>query len=204
MACDELIRLVSDELQQGLAIANIGPAELQGWLAVARGALVEEANRRECKLRELACTVMLAVVGEARAAFAQLGDGAIILSDGDSFRPVFWPQTGEYANSTFFLSDEDFVDATETSIHADRIDELAVLTDGLQRLALDYSCRVGHPGFFAPLFGRLRAADDPAELREPLRTLLDSPRINERTDDDKTLILATRVPPSVPNPDEPR
>jgi hypothetical protein len=68
------------------------------------------------------------------------------------------------------------------------------LTDGLQRLALDFTARTPHLPFFQPLFAALRAAPDVESLAGPFREFLDSQRINERTDDDKTLVLAISRP----------
>jgi hypothetical protein len=45
------------------------------------------------------------------------------------------------------------------------------------------------------MFARLRRepAARPRRLAGELRTFLDSPAVNRRTDDDKTLVLATRL-----------
>lgn len=64
----------------------------------------------EVGLRDLACTILLAIVGADAAVFAQLGDGAIITGEGDHYTPVFWPPAGEYANVTDFLTDADFAE----------------------------------------------------------------------------------------------
>ena len=65
--------------------------------------------------------------------------------------------------------------------------------DGLQMLALSYAKKVAHQPFFTPMFAALRKVEDPQELIVPMRQWLDSTAVNQRTDDDKTLILATRV-----------
>ena len=82
--------------------------------------------------------------------------------------------------------------------------ELAVLTDGLQMLALDFGQAKVHDRFFAPLFRTLKNGPDEETLRASLLEFMDSKRVNDRTDDDKTLLLATRnttdVPPSLPDP----
>jgi hypothetical protein len=161
---------------------------------LVREALFVEAESRQVRPRELACTALLAVVGPSDAAFAQLGDGAIVLGGEPEYRTVFWPEPSEYANSTDFLTDERFADAIHFTTVSTPVSELAILTDGLQRLALDFATRKPHPGFFRPLFGRLRSVDNTEELYEPFRGFLDSPQVNARTDDDKTLILATRRP----------
>ena len=69
-----------------------------------------------------------------------------------------------------------------------------MFTDGLQRLALDFAGHTPHHGFFGPLFEQLRAVNDSESLVEPFRCFLDSDRVNQRTDDDKTLVLAVRKP----------
>jgi hypothetical protein len=72
------------------------------------------------------------------------------------------------------------------------VDELALFTDGLQMLALHFASRSAHRPFFEPLFTTLREAANPEALGGPLREFLDSPAVNERTEDDKTLVLAIR------------
>ena len=61
-----------------------------------------------------------------------------------------------------------------------------------------------HDRFFAPLFRTLQNGPDEETLRASLLEFMDSKRVNDRTDDDKTLLLATRsttdVPPSLPDP----
>lgn len=71
---------------------------------------------------------------------------------------------------------------------------MALFSDGLQGLAVNFAERAPHDGFFRPLFSAVRA-EPPGhsrELSDRLQRFLDSPRVNARTDDDKTLVLATR------------
>jgi hypothetical protein len=74
---------------------------------------------------------------------------------------------------------------------------VALLTDGLQGLALRFSTREAHGPFFEPMFARLRREreGEPKGLGKELRAFLGSAPVNQRTDDDKTLVLATRLPP---------
>jgi len=44
------------------------------------------------------------------------------------------------------------------------------------------------------MFSRLRGEAEPERLLGELRAFLESPPVNQRTDDDKTLVLATRLP----------
>src|SRR5208282_2256447 len=109
--------------------------------------------------------------------------------------PIFWPQSGEYANTTCFLTDPHYETEMAFFFEDERVDQVALFTDGLQMLALNYAEKTGHSPFFLPLFQKLADAPSSEELVEPLNRFLDSPRVNERTDDDKTLVLAVRCPP---------
>lgn len=190
LACDEFVRRA-----EGLGPAALFTREgMTALFADVRSALAAEAGRLGVRPRDLACTALLAVVGPDAAALAQLGDGAIVLGDGEGYRTAFWPEPAEYANATDFLTDDWAASALRFDTTAAAVPEFAVFTDGLQRLALDFSARAPHAPFFRPLFGRVRTAPDPESLLESFRAFLDSPRVNDRTDDDKTLVLAARRP----------
>jgi hypothetical protein len=196
-ACETIVNRALADTHEGLMPEAIERDSVLYWVDEARKQLDFEAAQRHAAARDLACTLLLALIGEHSAAFAQIGDGAIVTRYGEEYRPVFWPQAGEYANCTHFLSQDDFADHLEFVRFDERIDELAVFSDGLQRLALNMATRLGHRPFFEPLFTRLRTVANGDDLREPLRQFLESPRVAQRSDDDKTLILATRVPSRV-------
>jgi hypothetical protein len=193
LLCEQVTRLILDDLAAGLPAAQVEHDTVLYWCQATRKLLEEEARRLECTPRDLAATVLLAVVGESAAAFAQLGDGAIVARRGDDYHPVFWPQAGEYANATNFLTDPDFPKYLLFEHRPERVAELALFTDGLQRLALDFRTQTAHRPFFEPMFRRLRESALADDLQAALRQYLNSAAINQRTDDDKTLILATRL-----------
>ncbi len=165
-------------------------------LECAYDALVTEAELQEVELNEYSCTVLGCYITADRALFFQIGDGAIVRSDQSGYYlPVWMPQNGEYQNSTSFLIDDKSFSNLRISIVDEKIDEVALFTDGLQLLALNMEAENVHQPFFAPLFKYLRLADDGdkiAVLQRKLAEYLDSAQINDRTDDDKTLFLATR------------
>jgi hypothetical protein len=105
-----------------------------------------------------------------------------------------WPAHGEYASSTYFVTDDPEPRLQFVQL-ADGISELAVFSDGIERLALDFANKTASERFFDPMFAPL-ARSAPGRnrtLSSNLRRYLDSPRIIDRTDDDKSLILARRV-----------
>lgn len=160
-----------------------------------RTALSQRAAETGLPVREFACTLLGAVLADDHALFLQIGDGAIIINAGDGYRPVFWPQGGEYPNETFFVTDANAAESLECALLTEPIIEIALLTDGLQPLALHYQSRQAHEPFFRPLFQCLRDYPETGcllELAAALERFLDSPAVNQRTHDDKTLILASR------------
>ena len=201
LVCEEALKL----LEFRFAAADFRPGEDYGaeLTRQLKGLLVTRAEELGCTLRDLACTLNVAVLLPEWAWFLQIGDGAVIVqpSTSDPFEVVFWPDNGEYANQTYFLTD-----VPDEHVHS-RLDgrafeRVSLITDGLQTLALKLAERRAHPPFFLPMFGTVEAA--PGEgghahqaLAPALARFLDSDPINARTNDDKTLVLASRVPPHV-------
>ncbi|SFU25877.1 PP2C family serine/threonine-protein phosphatase [Paraburkholderia aspalathi] len=159
-----------------------------------RAEISKAATVRDVATRALACTLLGAVIGPTQALYFQVGDGAIVARHEGGLAPVFWPESGEYANMTYFVTDADAPSHLRAEIRS-ATDEAALFSDGLQRLALVFSDETAHEPFFEPMFKALRASTDEQtdSLRSALERFLGSKAINERTDDDKTLILATRA-----------
>ena len=72
---------------------------------------------------------------------------------------------------------------------------LALFSDGIERLVLDFSSHQAFSPFFDRMFESLKfsAIGRNRVLSRDLRRFLDGPSVGERTDDDKTLILAKRM-----------
>ena len=104
-------------------------------------------------------------------------------------------QKGEYANETVFLTMADALERLEWQTYSadtlgSRCAALALFSDGLARLAMQLPSNAPHPPFFKPLFQFARKTKDSAQASQELNGFLSSERMNQRTDDDKTLILA--------------
>lgn len=192
LACQRITQMISADLQAGVAVDAIHRENFAGWHNELREAIRLIADERGATPRDFACTLLTAVIGERSAVFSQIGDGAIVILKDDCYHPVFWPQSGEYANTTNFLTDPNVDQRMEFTAHDGQLDEVALMTDGLQMLALNFSDKTAHAPFFSPLFKTLRETDVPDELSAPLRQFLMSKPVTDRTDDDKTLLMATR------------
>ena len=175
-------------------------ALIEAWVDATRERVLEEAALQGAVPRQLACTLLVALVGDGWAAFAQIGDGVIVFDGESGYALAFWPDNGEYANTTRFLTDDDYAKHLRIEVIEREVCELAVMTDGLQMLALDFKGARVHERFFEPLFRTVRSNPNEKDLHDSLLNFMDSKRVNERTDDDKTLLLATRSDPDVSPP----
>ncbi len=193
IACAAVVENAAAHFEAGdRRFDNLRREDVLRWCDDARTRIRSEAAARDCDCRELATTLCVAIAGPDSSVFFQIGDGAIIAGHHGIYGVVFWPQTGEYANSTNFLTADDFEDRLEFLTTTGRCSEIAVFTDGLERLALRFDSQTPHGPFFGPLFRALRSAADLDGLNEGLRQFLASDSVQARSDDDKTLILATR------------
>ncbi|BAV08753.1 serine/threonine protein phosphatase [Filimonas lacunae] len=163
-------------------------------------ALQQHAAHSKTSLAEYACTLLGCIIFAEYACFIQVGDGAIVKNTGNDFyAPVWWPHNGEYQNTTFFIN-ENGHPHLKVLVTEEVINEVAIFTDGLQMLTLNYESNTAHHPFFKDMFKWLRIAHHPDQvgsLNQKLEEYLSSATINNLTNDDKTLFLATRLQQSV-------
>ena len=158
----------------------------------ARLALEPVADGERLGDRATTLLVVRVATGGEVLETAQVGDGAVVLRGSDGALSVLAADAkGEYLNETCFLTSDWWRDSLRIeSVPSDGIDGVAVLTDGLQLLALDLATGAPHAPFFAPFFSFVAGDGDEAELS----AFLASDRVGERTDDDVTLAVAAVVP----------
>ena len=196
-ACNAFLNLANDYLNSGNSVEQISLDTARSWIHEIQQALGKEAESISLDPREFACTLLGFVAGQSCTACLQIGDGVIVVADSEerTYGHVFWPDRGEYANTTHFITEDEVLDHLQFAAVQRQIVEAALLTDGLQSVALDYQQHAAHGPFFRGLFAPLQAIAEGQcdELSLSLREFLSSHRVNEKTDDDKTLVLASRV-----------
>ncbi|WP_442484522.1 PP2C family serine/threonine-protein phosphatase [Aeoliella sp. SH292] len=200
LCCNSLVELVAAHEFKIGDLAEVTRDTVVGWLRVVRERILHAAELKGVGCREFACTALLSVVSQNNAVFAQIGDGAIVAYSEGVCGVVFWPQSGEYVNQTHFITDDDFEERIDFVTSQSRLNRVALLTDGLERLFLDFASQAPHRPFFDQVFDQLESAENYEDLFDPMRIYLESVAINERTTDDKTLILASQ---KYVMPDEP-
>jgi hypothetical protein len=182
-------------LQQAL------PHSFAGWhsfllelLLATRHTLTEAALENGASLKDYACTLLTVIAREDLVACLQLGDGAIIMESGQGhFCRLTRASHGLYAGETSFVSSEDFLEQASTMvIKTAECSALALLSDGLDSVAMNLKINQPFEPFFKPLFDFTRHSQSDTGAAQALENFLASPRLSERSHDDKTLILVTR------------
>ena len=141
----------------------------------------------QAAMREMATTLSVVVLSGRTARVAQIGDGAVVLlTERGQLELLRAADGGEYLNETVFLTSAKWREHVRKDTRAD-VRGAAVMSDGLQLVAIDMAASSPHAGFFDPLFA-FAAADDATD--DELARFLASPRVRARTDDDSTLVLA--------------
>jgi hypothetical protein len=205
---DEGAELVVRTILESLNIAALRqtdclPNFLRLAAARARESVLNLARDRGVSEREFACTLLVTVATPTTTACAHLGDGVIAVCDGtEEWSWVFWPQRGEYANTTRFLTDSDALTHLNVDLLRTPITDFAMMTDGLESLAITYATQTVHDPFFnsilAPLHRSACIGRD-AHLSDALVEFLQSPRVAQKADDDLSVIIASRRNTSASN-----
>ena len=187
---------IAEAFDEGMDLQGIECA-VEHAIRRTRAELELTAERDEASIDDFASTLLIAIVAPTFATIAQIGDGAIVIGDeAGEWLPVHWPDHGEYANTTSFLTQTDALAVLEIATFGKSIKRLAMFSDGLERLVLDFSLREAHKPFFDSIFSRMLPAGTVAHLSHlsmELEQLLASEAVNSRTDDDKSLVCAQYV-----------
>lgn len=173
------------------------PEDEEQWRVLLESTLKQvrtavETLAGDGELRELGSTLLLVVATEEWLVTLQLGDGGIVSRDSTGGLQVLTiPGDSEYINETSFITSNAYLSEAHYSARpASDVNAVAVFTDGIQFIALRYADNTAHPPFFDPLF---EFVAQPNANANELNALLTSDRLNQMTDDDKTLVLAVRA-----------
>jgi hypothetical protein len=183
-------------LRAGSSLSEIDEEVGHVWLDGIRDRISSIADRVSAKPRDFAATLVGAIASADHVVICHVGDGACAIRsyDDQEWRVPSWPAHGEYASSTYFVTDDPQPTLRVSHIHG-AISDIAIFSDGLERLALDFSQRLAFKPFFDSMLKPLSgvAPGRNRSLSTGLRRFLDSSIITDRTDDDKSLILAKRM-----------
>ncbi len=192
LAVDTALATLAGSLGNRPPTADETRAALENAFLKARASLENKADADGLALRDLGTTLICVVLTPARIACGQIGDGAVVVQQPDDVMVTLSsPQRGEYANETVPLTTRNALSMVRYSHQDIQVKALAMISDGLQNLALINPGYVPHTPFFKPFFDSILSKTlDVEQTRTRLETFLSSERICSRTDDDKTFVLA--------------
>lgn len=171
--------------------------------------IIQEILRIREGLREVAksddisdfhCTLVAALIGPTGGFSIHLGDGSIFggyapaqVSDAIdlSSQPyVSEPQNGEYANETVFVTERDWVKHLRVQ-PIGRMDWIVLGSDGGMALAM-VNERYPKGGFVAPVLTSFVQQPSQEARNKLIQSALNDPQADRLTNDDKSLVIATR------------
>lgn len=196
IACETFAEQAVGFLSSGSAsVSSLNEEFGRLWIQFFQAKIEKIAFEDKNEIRDYASTLVGAVAGENSTAFFQVGDGGAVFSaDGkpDSYRFGIEPTESEYVNVTEFLTDETAAENLRFVRVEEKIEDLILFSDGIFAVAVDYQKNKPHEPFLMPMIAPLRNGSSINGLNEKLESFLASPKLNEKTDDDKTMILASR------------
>ena len=171
-------------------------AELVKEAVIAAARSIEQRAAADGRpVEDLNTTLTVGAMTSEQIAVAQIGDCFAVVHDRERYRIIAYPESERrFVEETEFLTVERAHNVEPTTIELPtdgRSVEFALSTDGLAPLLLDrWSPPIPHDPFFQSLF---RALDEERASQADLERFLGSPEVCQRTDDDKTLVLAKRT-----------
>ena len=165
--------------------------EIKGWIDDFRDCISHVAEAREVRPRQFASTLSSITITPSGILALQVGDSALVGRRDGVWESILWPENGEYASTTFFVTDP-----PEPRLNIVRetasFDAFALFSDGVGEVALEHVEQRPYTKFFEPMINPIVQSEEVGrlvQLSKALGNYLDRPEICERTDDDKTLIL---------------
>ena len=196
--------------RQPVAAFNQSVAQSLARNAVRQAKLAVQRYGRQhnVPIRDLASTLIVAFASDWLITAAQVGDGAVIafnIDDGAA-TTLCDSHTGEHANETTFITSRSRPHEIASVGHASGsdYDALALITDGLENLALTMPQRDAFMGFWNPMLQDLAHTDDPEAVPERLHSFISGQRVQARTTDDVTIAIAVRNRHDSPEQEEPQ
>jgi hypothetical protein len=172
----------------------LSPEILKSAILKTSTHIEEHATRLGHPCRDYAATLVCVILMPEKSWLIQIGDGAAVFGKNDGRWVQHWPDNGEYANETFFITDDNVLDITHIE-EIDCPDEVTLLTDGLQPIALNLTAKEVHDPFFTSFYRVLKTRGEGyhEDLARSLALWMQTDLVNDRTDDDKSLVLINRT-----------
>jgi serine/threonine protein phosphatase PrpC len=157
------------------------------------------ADSKKYLVEDLNCTLLAFIATPDMIVSMQIGDGLIIIHHGTSqkYQLIFQPDEGENYGETTFLTSKNAYSSLQTNYQEISQPLFVFLsTDGIQRIAAKYE--VSESGeiewrpfipFIESLEEHIKSAVNLYDAENKLVDFLESEKVNNKTDDDKTVLM---------------
>jgi Protein phosphatase 2C len=133
--------------------------DVWAWIDDARDHITTAAARREVDAREFAATLIAVVATDQGSLILHVGDGAAVVQIRGEWISPSWPENGAFASTTFFVTDDPAPRLRVTRVEAAQC--VAVFSDGLERLVLDFAEKRPHAPFFNGIIRPVEQSQSP-------------------------------------------
>ncbi len=161
-------------------------------LEKVQAALKKEAENGGYSVEDLNCTLLAFVATPEWLAAMQVGDGLIVVRPkNQDYQLLFMPDKGEFANETTPVTSSHALEEMEVCVKSGSYEFICAATDGIENISL-VKPENWRPfeGFFKPLEEQIMLSTKSlAHKKKEIEDFLNSEQINQKTDDDKTLLL---------------
>ena len=199
IAADTAVATVVDGIDRqpaAVSVRHLAASLVRRAVKQAKEAVARYSEEQRVSSGEFASTLIVAFAGGRLLTAAQVGDGAVIAFNigGGAARTLCAAHSGEYANETTFITSRTRPDRIAAVGHASGLDYdgLALITDGLQNLALTMPERAAFMGFWNPMLNDLAHSEEPDAVAGRLHAFISGERVQSRTSDDVTIAIAAR------------
>lgn len=188
---DSVSRFLIKQFDVLLELSKMRPESVSEMiLRVALVALRRHVRRKKYGIEDLACTLLFAAYKDGNVLAGHLGDGVIGIQDEDEIRVLSFPENGEYANSTYFVTDK----GVQSRLRIYQFDisgkaGVILMSDGAAESLFNRSTRELAPAV-ATMFGWARKLP-PKKLRAVLEQNLEQVFRAETTDDCSIAIVVS-------------
>lgn len=155
--------------------------------------LEQQAKTKNFSLKDLACTLLVFVATRNWLAAMQVGDGLIVArpKERSNYQLLFQPDKGEYVNETTPVTSRNAAQKMKVDVWLGEYEFICAATDGIENISL-VKRQEPYDNFFKGLEEQImRSGKTQPEKEAELNEFLTSEKINQKTDDDKTILMVS-------------
>jgi hypothetical protein len=188
-SCDCLV-LALKSRRESLVGPESAAAAIREAFSVAREEVLELAVREAAHPQDYSATLSCVLLAQWGIVVAQIGDGLVVIRGQDDALKLALDCRGEMLNVTDVLTQPNALDQLQVTMDAAVPRGVVVSTDGLIPVLMRQSDYAPHAPMLDMLFATVASSTDPDCLDDHLAGLLGKEAVNQRTDDDKSLVIA--------------